>query len=676
MSSFTERISGIFSNEGLLSEYPEFEFRREQQEMAAAIAQSLESSSHIIIEAPTGIGKTFAYLVPSIIYAKENKRKALISTRTINLQEQIIKKDIPALKKLLKEDFSAVIMKGRANYICTRRLNQALLKKNSLFSSPEQDLLEEIYHNVQKNDKGELQEMDIDQNSSVFRDVWNQIYAEQFICTSKSCGAEDTICFFQRAKQKMKDAEILILNHSLFFTLFGMMERNSQGYIFGNDFLILDEAHMIESIAAENISEQVSKETVKYWLNRLYNPKKEKGFYKDKNAYHIIRLIPHLLKDTDYFFNELAAVIQNKYEGKRHKSEIRVLEPVRIDYSYIKALDELLGEIKRSVSTAKNSDEENEIKNFSLKLMVLKNSIINFTEQKYEEHVYWLELSKGFRKNITINISPINLADYFRENIFNEKRQAILTSATLSINNSLQYFQSSIGAESVKTMLLDTPFNYENQMKLYISRNVPSPKSTRADKLDETFSGNDYDKILNETILKYIKKTEGGVLVLFTNFSSMNKSSLYLKEKLSDAGINIFTQGEKYSSHKLLKMFREDENSILLGVDTFWMGVDVPGVSLRCVIITKLPFDIPDNPIIEAKLEAIEKRGGNPFYEFSLPSAILKFKQGIGRLIRNKTDEGIAVVLDSRILTSSYGVHFLSALPNQNYIIDDDDTDG
>ncbi len=670
MSEFTEQIKKIFSETGVLSNSDGFEFRSQQQEMAEAIAISLQGSYHEIIEAPTGTGKSYAYLVPAIIFAKENKRKAIVSTRTINLQEQLIKKDIPAIKKILGIDFKYEILKGRRNYICTNRLNTALRKKSGLFQDDEQDLLHEIYDFVMKNDKGDLQDLDFLSKRPHFSNIWESIYAEEGICSSRSCGSENSNCFFQRAKQKVKEADLVILNHALLFTLFGISPKNQPGFIFADDFVIFDECHAIERVASENISENVSREQVKYWLNRLYNQKSRKGFYSDAKYFSIQRLVKKLTDENDYFFGDIQRYIKENYKSKASSTEIRMLEPMKIDISYTEIIDELVKEIKRSAGTAQNTNEENEIKNFGYKFTFIKETIRNFVGQKKDEYVYWVDLSGKSRKNVSLKMSPIDMAEFFRANVFNENRLCLMTSATLTINDRMEFFQNSIGAESVKTYVLDSPFNLNEQMEVHINSSVPEPSQKNSGAYADIFADSPYEAALKEKVYEYILKTGGGVLVLCTNFKVMNKLSYFLKDKLAENRIKVFTQGEGITSNNLLKHFKDDTNSVLLGVDTFWMGIDVPGESLRNVIITRLPFETPDQPIVEAKMELIQASGGNPFYNYSLPSAILKFRQGIGRLIRNKTDKGIIVILDRRILTAAYGKYFIAALPNPNFIKD------
>jgi ATP-dependent DNA helicase DinG len=670
LSAFTDHINNIFSAKGLLSGTEGFEYRREQQVMAESVAHSLETGSHQIIEAPTGTGKSFAYLIPAILFAKEHKRKAIISTRTINLQEQLVKKDLPVLQNLLGIDFKFEILKGRRNYICTNRLNTALIKKGGLFLDDEQELLQEIYSFVQKEDKGELQELDFLSKHPKFLNVWDSIYAEEGICTSRSCGSENSHCFFQRAKQRVKEADCAIVNHALLFTLFGIASKTQSGFIFADDFVIFDECHTIERVAAENISETASREQIRYWLNKLYNPRSRKGFYSDKRFFSIHRLVKKLVDENEYFFGEITRVVKETYKSKAENSVIRILEPLKIDLQYTDTLDELIKEIKRTIPGAQNANEENEIKNYVTRFTMLKETIRAFVGQKREEHVYWIELSGKTRKNVYLKMSPIDMAAYFRDTVFSEERLCIMTSATLAIGGSMHFFGNSIGAESVKTLVLDSPFDLQNQVQVFVNSSIPEPSQKGTGYNKDMMFESPYEAALKEKVYEYILKTGGGVLVLCTNFKVMNKLSYYLKDKLAGEEIKVFTQGEGMASNKLLKAFSADTNSVLLGVDSFWMGVDVPGESLRCVIITRLPFETPDQPIVEAKMELLQANGENPFYSYSLPSAVLKFKQGIGRLIRNRTDNGIIVVLDRRILTSNYGKYFFEALPTTNIITD------
>ncbi len=358
MSDFTSKISDIFSRDGLLSKLTDFEFRSQQQQMAVDVAESLENKSREIIEAPTGVGKSFAYLIPSIIFSRKEKRKAVISTCTINLQEQLIAKDIPALEKILPYEFKSEILKGRNNYICTRRLSNAMRKREDLFINEEQSQRQKVYNFVQKNSRGTRQDVPfrVDEN------VWTEIYAEQGICTAKSCGsAEDSNCYYQQAKAKLNKADVIILNHYLFFTLLGIYDNIADGYIYANDFVIFDEAHMAEQIASRNVSPSVSKEMLRFWLHKLYNPKTNKGFLILKRADRLINVVGRLINETDYFFDSIENYVFNKYPAQRFKNVVRIRESIEVPDDYNNLLIDLCNDLKKMLPGAANSDEQNEI---------------------------------------------------------------------------------------------------------------------------------------------------------------------------------------------------------------------------------------------------------------------------------------------------------------------------
>ncbi|MEO8513798.1 MAG: helicase C-terminal domain-containing protein [Ignavibacteria bacterium] len=669
MSEFTDEIKDIFSPTGLLSGLDRFEYRPQQQNMAVSIADSLESGSHNIIEAPTGVGKSLAYLVPSILYALANEKKAIISTCTINLQEQLINKDIPDLAKVLPVEFKYEILKGRNNYICTKRLNKAMIEKSSLFMTSEQQILEKIYNFVNKERKGTRQEMPfpIDDN------VWSEIFAEEGVCTQKSCGGADTNCYYQQAKQRMKDADLLVLNHHLFFTLFGFYERDSEGYLYFNDFVIFDEAHTIEQIAAERVSPSVSKEQIRFWLNKLYNPRTQKGFFANKQSDRIKKAVEMVYHDNEQFFRMLHSYINDVYSTQTHKNNIRIKESIPLGAELMNSILELTIELKKATPLAKNDIEADEIKNYFTKFTRIRNNLVFFLEQKSAEYVYWVEYSGRARSNINLCISPIDMAEYFRENVFAKNRVCSMTSATLSVNNNLEFFKKTVGADEVKGEIIDTPFDFGRQMKIHVYKDIPEPEKMQKQKISDILSESDYEKVLVSKIKECVEMTSGGALVLFTSTKVLKNAYNKLLEEFLGTGINLYAQHNGMPNNRILQEFRDDENSVLFGVDSFWMGVDIPGHSLRNVIVTKLPFEVPDHPVIEAKLEFILEKGGNPFMDYSLPTAILKFKQGVGRLIRSKNDEGLICILDSRIIKKQYGKHFLNSLPECEVIIESEE---
>ncbi len=657
-----KEVKDFFSETGILSNsYNKFEHRSSQEEMAVAILDNLESQSHIFIEAPTGVGKSFAYLVPSIYYAVKNKKKAIISTYTINLQEQLIGKDIPFLKNVLPIEFKAALIKGKSNYLCPKRLRKALENSNSLFESEETLFLERITLWSSETQDGTLSDISFPVNNN----VWDTICAERGICTNKTCGGiEDTECFYQKAKHRAAEADILIVNHHLFFTLFnGMKKSDSSGYLYKNDFVIFDEAQTIENVAAENIIPSVSREMIKYNLLRLYNDKKKKGLLLNYPALHVLPMIQNLVDLNNHFFEKLRKMFFDFTNEKTPKLTLRIYETGLFENILKEEISSLVNSLKNLKQYSKDDLDENQLQDFILKFSEINHLIDSFITQnnnkdKNNKYVYWLELSSMKpSSNISLCVSPVDLSEYFREYIFKPENTCILTSATLSIDNNFDYYKTRLGADNCSDLQLPSPFDFYRQVQVYAVNDMPDPQFEKS---------NQYTGKLKFWLQHFIELSGGKALVLFTNLSLMKKIYDEMKDILLSININLYVQGFGDSRKNLLTKFKKDTNSVLFGLDSFWLGVDVPGESLSNLIIIKLPFQVPNHPLVQARLEFIEEKGGNSFMDYSLPEAVLKFRQGFGRLIRSKSDEGIIVILDSRIVTKSYGRHFLSQLEECN----------
>lgn len=650
------KTSDFFSESGTLaSAFDNFEYRSSQKEMADYILTILEDSSHAFIEAPTGVGKSFAYLVPSIFYALKNKKKVIVSTHTINLQEQLINKDIPFLQKIFPVSFKAKLLKGRNNYLCPKRLYNARISANTLFETDEQLCLEKIYEWSKRTVDGTRSDLDflVDEN------VWNSVCSERGICTVKTCGSDNSGCFYQKAKRELADSDVIVVNHHLFFTLFDGITDDKSGYLYRNDFVIFDEAHTVEQVATEHIAPRVSREMIKFHLHKLYNHQKKKGFLLTFPSLHIQAIIQNLLDlNQQFFFSLRKNLFESNSEENKKSLTSRVYEK-DIENNILKTeLDNLIKNLRALRMACQNESQIDELNEYILKFTEFNFVIEDFLSQgrneKEDSFVYWVELSSlKPDSNVSICSSPIDVSGFFRENIFRPENTAIFTSATLTVNNNFDYFKIRLGGETASDLKLESPFDFYKQVKIYIPGNLVSPVKE---------NNSLYKNNLKDWIKYFVNFSGGKALVLFTNSLLLKEIGNQLKSDFEKDGIELLMQGMGISRSNLLDRFKQDMNSVLFGLDSFWMGVDVPGESLSNLIITRLPFQVPTHPVVQAKMEYIERHGGNSFFEFSLPEAILKFRQGIGRLIRHKTDKGIIAILDSRIIHKQYGKYFLNSI--------------
>jgi len=644
-SDFVERVRAFFSQNGPLSKAKNFEFRPQQQEMAAAVAIALEEERHLVVEAGTGVGKSLAYLTPAILWAIEQHKKAIVSTHTINLQEQLLYKDIPILKKILPVEFDAALMKGRQNYLCPRRLERALQQANELFSGPEQNELNRLTKWARTTRDGSLSDLSVEPDPK----VWIQVCSEAHICTQKTCG-QDQRCFYQQARKRLLAADVLVINHTLLFILLGDPELQAEresGFIFPNDFLVLDEAHTVEQIASRRVGVGVSQYGLRSTIQRLYNARTRKGLFTVMRDAEGVRLAANLVDDAEKFF----AAVESKCDFKKGR-EFRVRDADLVSDTITGRMITLQNRIAEVVKRTDDEFLKAELQEYSRRIHEARTGIAAFLEQNRREHVYWVERTGKTAQFLTLNAAPVDIAPVLRQMIFRDNCSCIMTSATLSVGRKdLAYFRQRIGAEEAEPALLGGPFDFQKQMKMFIVKKMPDPRDAQ------------YEEALEHWVAHFVEKTDGRAFVLFTSYRGMQHVAERMEQFFSQKKFNLLVQGGGAPRGKLLDQFKSTPRSVLFGTDSFWMGVDVPGEALSNVIITRLPFAVPDHPLIEAKLELIEERGGDPFTEYSLPEAILKLRQGVGRLIRTRSDRGIIVILDNRIVTRPYGRAFLQALP-------------
>lgn len=637
-----------------------YEHRGQQTEMACAVQKALAERYHLAVEAGTGVGKSLAYLVPAIERAVTGSARIVISTFTISLQEQLITKDVPSLNKCLPWDFKAALAKGRGNYLCKRRLEFAIRRQAGLFDRFG-DELAEVSNWASKTKDGSLSDLPFVPDSH----TWEAVRAEHGNCRGRKCG-HFTGCFCQKARRELENANVIITNHALLFSDLALREQEVS-LLPEYKWVIIDEAHNIERVAEDHFGIDISAGSVKFLLDGLYNPRTHKGLLAWMRSGETGKLT-NLVVEAGESAKEFFSGVRRWYDNHREQTNGRCYVNFVNDTLSAK-FKELRAGLSVSARQTSDEDERFELMRFVDNCTAIVQNIEQFLKQTKQDCVYWVEVDEKKSISVRLKSAPLNVGPDVKNRLFDKFDSVVLTSATLSSGENggqktddggpktargFEFFAGRVGLEDYNAVKLGSPFDYEKQATIFLERNLPEPNNEK------------FVEAGCEAVKKYILRTQGRAFVLFTSYRMLENFARQLSSWFEENDIVLLQQGVGLDRSSLLKRFKSRQAGgrfVLFGTDSFWQGVDVAGEALSNVIIVRLPFAVPDTPLLAGRLDQIRQQGGNPFLDYQLPLAIIKFKQGFGRLIRTKTDTGIVVILDSRIINKPYGRGFLSAIP-------------
>ncbi len=644
----------IFAEGGWLQDALQLEHRPQQEQMARAVAAAMRDDTPLLFEAGTGVGKSVAYLVPGIIHAVDQSRQLIVSTHTISLQEQLEGSDLPLCRRLFKSapalaryaGFKSAVLVGKSNYLCTTRLASAQKDQRELFAGPEQSELLRIAEWARTTETGLRHEM----KPRPSDDVWDHVSADSSGCAKKYCDGDR--CFYQRAKRRCESAQVLIVNHSLLFALINLGAVRgaslAREVVRADDFVVLDEAHTVPEVATDNFGLAITSFGFDRLLRSIYNPKKRKGFLATLGDATALLAVEECLDASQQFF----AFLHDRLLATR--PILRVREENFAEPLLDEPIAKLLGQLGRIEARLPEGKVRDELGDKMIRLASLRAGIGQFLTLADKGSVYWLELAGKHQSVVALRSAPIDVAPKLRELLFSRHTSVVCTSATLALGGQMEPVAARLGAESATATVVQSPFDFARNMRVFVARDVPLPTPGEA-------------RLALDALTDYVRfcveRVRGGSLVLFTSYTDLRTIAHELEPVFRAAGRPFLMQGAELSRTELARRMRAAGNAVLFGTDSFWTGVDVPGDALAQVIITRLPFDPPTHPVTEAKCEHIRDAGGSPFNDLTLPDAIIKFRQGVGRLIRRATDRGVITILDSRVLAKSYGKLFLDSLP-------------
>ncbi|MBR5077242.1 MAG: DEAD/DEAH box helicase [Victivallales bacterium] len=629
-----------------------YEPRQQQVDMAYAVADAFDNNENLCIEAPTGVGKTFAYLVPAFFHACQTEKPVVITTHTISLQDQILNHDIPLLAKFLNVKIDAVVAKGRSNYLCLRKLNEIADMDQSLL--PDDNITGDLGRLVSWAEKTKTGDH-TDMNRPIAPQLWNAVCCERGNCLNGQCPFFAS-CFLMAARRRIGKARIIIANHAFFFAALATDARlatrpdaeSHEREKLLPDFsaLVIDEGHTLEDAAANHLGIRADSLTIRRILGRLYSDERKTGLLAAERFSEARELVVDARRRATLFFTSLL-----NWMEPQNKNPLRYFVPNHIE-NYLATP---FAKLEKSLAALADDEEDAAVK---VELECLKDAVeeqhmaldVFFTMAR-QDFVYWMEIFGRDKNEISFNCIPVDVSPLLAERVF-RKPPVIVTSATLAVNGDIHYFMNRIGATNAKSMILDTPFDFKTQVQTYIAKNMPDPR--------------ELDAFLDKAeghLRHFLTLTNGRTFVLFTSYSMMNNLAKRMETFFEENNLTLLLQGDGLPTLKMIEKFKSTERSVIFGTSSFWTGVDVPGDALSSVIIMRLPFANPDHPLELARTERTAALGKNAFFDYTVPEAVLKFRQGFGRLIRTKDDTGIVVILDSRIIQKRYGQTFLHSIP-------------
>jgi ATP-dependent DNA helicase DinG len=676
-----DEVASILEYGGAFSkQFPHYEYRPQQVEMLRAVSEAFSEGHHLLVEAGTGTGKSMAYLIPAALWAIQNKRRVVISTNTINLQDQLINKDIPDLRKALDlKELRAAVLKGRANYLCPRRLEQ--MRRRGPEDCDEMRILAKVMVWLQETLSGDRGEINL--NGPVEREVWRRICADDEGCNTENClKRTGGNCPFHRARQAAQAAHILVVNHALLLADVATGNRVLPEY----DYLIIDEAHHLEDATTNSLSFEITQTDIDRSLRELGGPNGGiLGWLLETfqnllvpeefaTANHLVQratdLAFHFESLSRAFFDSVNQFLIDQREGRPmgpYAFQERILPATRTQPAWadvemawddadrtLKPLIDILGELLKGLSNLieilpeESEDLFGAVSNLYRRFFEFEEHISGLVFTPSPERIYWAEIHPNMRR-LSLHAAPLHIGPLVEKFIWHEKASVILTSATLTAAGEFDYLRGRLFAETAYELALGSPFDYETAALVYVVNDIPEP--------NDRFG---HQRAVEQALIQLTIATGGRTLALFTSYDQLRKTSQSIGPVLARHDIRVFEQGEGASPHSLLETFRTTERGVLLGTRAFWEGVDVPGDALSVLVIVKLPFDVPTDPIVAARSETFE----DPFNQYSLPEAILRFRQGFGRLIRTQNDRGVVAILDKRVLTKRYGQAFIDSIPD------------